>query len=104
MESRKDIQFKLQTEIFEKLWNLYDYKIGKKPAFKTFLKVKPSQYEQLFAHVKMFVTYTHIDGAYPSRPHLKTYLNQERYFDEHIKTPQSEEAAWKEKLRKKHAR
>ena len=71
-----------KIEMFEQFWDLYDYKKARKTAMRAWLKINPNDYPLILKHAKLFVTYTFKD-KFPSRPYPATYLNGERYYDEH---------------------
>ena len=91
-----------KLETFEKFWELYDYKKAKAKAKKAFLKVDTRQYPNIFEHVKVFVKYTFKNGGYPSRPYPATYLNQERWHDEHDQDVTEDK--WLDELRSRYGR
>jgi len=76
--NKKEIEY---IETFEKLWSIYNKKVGKDKAYKAFVKVNKSDYDKIFEHVPKYVESTP-DLVY--RKHLSTYINQKSWNDEII--------------------
>ena len=68
---------------FEKFWELYDYKVGKDKAFKSWKKLKSEEYPNILSAVKVYVENTFKEAdKYPSRKHPATWLNNKGWEDE----------------------
>lgn len=70
-----------KEETFDKLWSMYNKKVGKEKAYKAFKKVSKSDYDKIFEHVPKYVEST---PDITFRKHLSTYLNQKSWEDEII--------------------
>jgi len=75
-----------QLSVFNKIWDKYQKKVGKTVAYKSFLKIKESEYDNILAHIDDYVKASP-DKKY--RKNLSTYLNQESWKDEIIDTSSS---------------
>lgn len=74
--------------IFDDLWNLYAYKVGKREAEKSFKKIGETEYLALFEGVNKYNKYIEKTGR--EKKHLSTYLNQRSWEDE-LDAPRNED-------------
>lgn len=65
---------------FEALWNLYDNKVKKFEAEKSFKKLKEADVIKCFMAIKGYNTYLAKKGI--AKAHLSTFINQRYYEDE----------------------
>lgn len=72
-------------EIFDQFWQSYPNKVGKAKAFDSWKKIDSDLYQGIIDHVKARASsdpeWVKDDGKYI--PHPTTFLNQERWEDEH---------------------
>lgn len=64
---------------FDSLWNLYDHKVKRVEAEKSFNKLKEPDKIKLFLSIKGYNTYLQRRGI--AKAHLSTFINQ-RYFED----------------------
>lgn len=66
---------------FEALWELYDYKVSKQDAMKSFNKLKPTERIKCFIEVPYYLQYL---KKHPGieKLYLSTYINKRRFEDE----------------------
>ena len=92
VEAEKRLPVRQETESseavdrqFDEMWEVYDYKVGKKAARKAWGKLTPRQRGMALGLVKRYVDNTDPDGAngLTRRAHLATWLNGERWTDQH---------------------
>lgn len=79
---KKVTQVQYDDPLFQELWKLYPRGDAKLPAWKEFLKLKPSEREQLIPAVRKHMAtrqWTDAGGRYV--PHLRTFLSQRRWED-----------------------
>ena len=72
-----------REEQFEKVWDIYDHKTGKKRALSYWLKLKESDIEKIRHTIVDYVANVKESGRH--RKHLSTYLSDENWNDELIK-------------------
>lgn len=70
--------------LFERFWNLYDKKEGRKDCERKFNKLKPSDIEKIFQTLPDYIASTP-DKKFRKLP--ETYLNGEHWNDEVARTP-----------------
>lgn len=64
---------------FESLWNLYNYKVKRVEAEKSFVKLREPDKIKLFLSLKGYNNYLQRKGV--AKAHLSTFINQ-RYFED----------------------
>jgi len=96
IEKEKELDSKKDTgetdSHFSTIWELYDKKVGKEVAYKSFKKISKSNYDKIIEHIKEYVK-AKPDKKY--RKNLSTYLNQKSWEDEIIyDTPKQTNSFW----------
>lgn len=66
---------------FESLWEMYDYKMGKKDAEKSFNKLKEADVIKLFLSLKGYER--HLERTRQAKAYLATYINKEYFNNEY---------------------
>lgn len=78
---------------FDAFWNLYDYKVGKKPCKRKWANLPKKSKQEIMDILPTFIERTCVgkdERGKTFRPHPSTFLNQERWKDEMLienKTP-----------------
>ena len=68
---------------FEKFWDKYNYKVGRRDKVKTkWIGLSAVNRGLIMAHLDNYVKSTHKNGKFPCRKHPQTYLNNESWLDE----------------------
>ena len=70
---------------FDALWNLYDNKIAKNDAIKSFKKLKPGEVIKCFIEVPYYLQYLKKNPGI-AKLYLATYINKRRFEDERPQT------------------
>lgn len=70
---------KININIFDELYNLYNKKVNRSASLKAFNKIKITEYDAIRKHIPIFVK-TFKDKQF--QPYFSTYLNNERWHDE----------------------
>lgn len=76
----------INNETFERFWNLYDKKEGRKDCERKFAKLKQTDIDKIFETLPAYIASTP-DKKYRKMP--ETYLNGEHWNDEIASTPQT---------------
>lgn len=66
---------------FESLWIIYDYKVAKQDAIKSFKKLKENEIIEIFVDVPKYKQFLKYNPKIPQL-HLASYINGKRYQDE----------------------
>ena len=66
---------------FDRLWEAYNYKMGKKDALKVFNKLKEADVIKVFLSLKNYEA--HLKRTGQAKAYLATYLNKEYYNNEY---------------------
>lgn len=66
---------------FDRLWEAYNYKMGKKDALKVFNKLKEAEVIKVFLSLKGYEA--HLKRTGQAKAYLATYLNKEYYNNEY---------------------
>lgn len=66
---------------FDRLWEQYNYKMGKKDALKVFNKLKEPEIIKVFLSLKSYEA--HLKRTGQAKAYLATYLNKEYYNNEY---------------------
>ncbi|GIM49432.1 hypothetical protein [Capnocytophaga stomatis] len=66
---------------FDRLWEQYNYKMGKKDALKVFNKLKEAEVIKVFLSLKGYEA--HLKRTGQAKAYLATYLNKEYYNNEY---------------------
>ena len=72
---------KININIFDELYNLYNKKVNRTASLKAFNKIKITEYDAIRKHIPNFVK-TFKDKQF--QPYFSTYLHNERWHDEII--------------------
>ena len=72
---------KININVFDELYNLYNKKVNRTASLKAFNKIKITEYDAIRKHIPNFVK-TFKDKQF--QPYFSTYLNNERWQDEII--------------------
>ena len=70
---------KININVFDELYNLYNKKVNRTASLKAFNKIKITEYDAIRKHIPNFVK-TFKDKQF--QPYFSTYLHNERWHDE----------------------
>ena len=69
-------------DAFEKVWNMYNKKVGKQKAKNAFKRLTATQISEITKHIPIYVQHHHEADKTRFMPHLSTYINQKYYLEE----------------------
>lgn len=75
-----EIKINLPELTFEVLWDLYDFKVSKTDALRSFKKLNDGEILRLFLAIPKYKT--HLIQSKVSQAHLATFINKRRFDDD----------------------
>ena len=89
---KKNVKRRGSLEGFEAFWMKYNKKVGRAKAERAWLRLKPTEKEQISKTLDAFNALHKKDPKY--KPHASTYLNAKRWEDDITSVNKSNERTW----------